>query len=198
MNIIFDFGRVVFTWNPLPLVENHFNSPETILQVNQAVFEHPDWLEIDRGALTFEELAEHAAARTGEPYNRLLEMIRHAPEILQPIPETIDLLPRLKQNKHRLFALSNMGKLAMAYLDRTHPFLALFDGKVISSEINLVKPDPAIFQYLINRFKTDPADSVFIDDHGPNIHTAAALGFHTIQFTSPQNCEMALINLGCL
>ena len=198
MNIIFDFGRVVFTWDPKPFVEKYFQDPETRLMINCEIFDHPDWLEIDRGTLTLEQLAVRAAKRTQISSDCLLKMLYNVPDILQPIPETVLLLGRLKKRQHTLYALSNMGEYSMTKLEKINPFLEIFDGMVISSEIKLVKPDPAIFHHLLHKFGIKAQESVFIDDHAPNIHTAASLGFHTIHFTTPRACELQLIDLGCL
>jgi putative hydrolase of the HAD superfamily len=198
VNIVFDFGRVVFLWDPTDYVANIFADPAARLKVRQAIFDHPDWQEIDRGTLTLKELTQRGVSRTGLPEADIRRMMEAVPTILTPIPETVDLIYRLKKGGHPLYALSNMGESAMAYLEKTHAFLKLFDGKVISSHIKLIKPDPAIFRYLLDRFNLDPQQTVFIDDHIPNIEAAAGFGIQTIHFTSPTQCEKELIRLGCL
>lgn len=55
-------------------------------------------------------------------------------------------------------------------------------GFVISGDIGIRKPDPAIFQYLINRLKVKAGDAVFVDDNPKNLDSATELGLKTILF----------------
>jgi putative hydrolase of the HAD superfamily len=68
----------------------------------------------------------------------------------------------------------------------------LFNGIVASGEIGLVKPQPEIFEYLLNRYGLVAADTVFIDDHAANIVAARALGLHAILFQTAQQCATEL------
>ena len=197
MNIVFDFGQVVFSWKPQNFVKKFFYDPAVCLAVTQAIFEHPDWQEIDRGTLTLDELTKSASQRTGIAIEQLAVMVAQIPTSLEPIPETVEIIRQLNQNGHKLYALSNMGLVAMDYLEKNYPFLDLFEGKVISSRLKLIKPDPEIFKYLLNKFNLDPQQTVYIDDYAPNIKAAAGLGFLTIQFTTPDLCKEELVALGC-
>jgi HAD superfamily hydrolase (TIGR01509 family) len=78
------------------------------------------------------------------------------------------------------------------HLRERYVFFKLFNGIVISGEIKLVKPDRAIFEHLLQRFDLAPENSIFIDDHPPNIESAARLGFKTHLFTDPLKCRAAL------
>ena len=44
----------------------------------------------------------------------------------------------------------------------------------------MIKPDPAIYQVLIDRFELVPEETLFIDDNAANIETARQMGFQTI------------------
>jgi putative hydrolase of the HAD superfamily len=198
LNIVFDFGRVVFTWEPEKLISLHTSDQKQADMVHHAIFGHPDWIEIDRGTILLDEVTRRAAKRTGLPSGQIANITQSVPYVLIPIPETVELIRRVKNQGHRLYALSNMGTEAMQHLDKSYSFLNLFDGKVISSRINLVKPDAAIFHYLLDTYQLDPLQTIFIDDHAPNIEAAARLGIRTIHFTSPAQCEKALIQMGCL
>ena len=58
--------------------------------------------------------------------------------------------------------------------------LNLFDGGLFSCDVHLLKPDPAIYNLLLNQYALNPADSVFLDDSSANVKTAAKLGMHAI------------------
>lgn len=54
-----------------------------------------------------------------------------------------------------------------------------FDYIFLSYEIGLVKPDPMIFKYVLDKTNMDAKDILFIDDNGDNIKVAKDLGFNT-------------------
>jgi epoxide hydrolase-like predicted phosphatase len=56
----------------------------------------------------------------------------------------------------------------------------LFDARVISSEVGLRKPDPAIYELAAERLGLPPAACVFVDDLPGNLKPARALGMATI------------------
>ena len=68
----------------------------------------------------------------------------------------------------------------------------IFDEIFISAEIKLAKPDPAIYQYLINALDEDPSTMVFLDDFIENVAGARDQGINAIHFRSR---EQALAEL---
>ena len=62
MNLVFDFGAVLFRWQPELLVQTHFAARAASAQAAQelvrAIFHHPDWQRFDRGALAPQEIAQ--------------------------------------------------------------------------------------------------------------------------------------------
>ena len=58
---------------------------------------------------------------------------------------------------------------------------ALFDAVVISGEVGLRKPDPAIYALASERLALPPEQIVFIDDLRPNVQAAAATGMVGVQ-----------------
>lgn len=63
---------------------------------------------------------------------------------------------------------------------------ALFDGLVISGEVGLRKPDPAIYALGAERIGLPPEECVFVDDLGGNLKPARAMGMLTIRHTSAE------------
>ena len=134
--------------------------------------------------LSLDEVTQRVAHRTGWPSAKIAKITYGVPYALIPIPESVVLIRRLKSRGHHLYALSNMGTEAMDHLEKSYDFFDLFEGMVISSKVKLVKPEPEIFRYLLDTYQLDPQETVFIDDHKPNITAAARFGIHTIHFTS--------------
>jgi 2-haloacid dehalogenase len=114
------------------------------------------------------------------------------------LPGTVDVLAALRTTGIRLLALTNWSAETFPIGAARYPFLAWFEAVIVSGEVGLVKPDPAIFRLLIDRHRIVPASTVFIDDSPANIATASALGFVTIQFRDAPALSRELAALGLL
>lgn len=73
----------------------------------------------------------------------------------------------------------------MSHLAKTAPFWNEFDGRVISVEVKLIKPDPAIYEYLLEKNGLTNSGCIFIDDSLINVHTAENLGNRAFTFNLP-------------
>ena len=198
LNIVFDLGGVVLTWQPDAIIASAFDDPATRAMVRREILDHPDWHELDRGTLPRLEAIRRAAQRTGLPDTAVDAFLRRVPPALVPIPATVGLLHRVKAAGHPLYCLSNMHVASIEHLERTCSFWPLFEGTVISCRVRLCKPEPAIYQHLLETHGLDGADTVFVDDVDVNLAAAAAFGIRTIRFENAAQCERELQALGCL
>lgn len=62
---------------------------------------------------------------------------------------------------------------------------ALFDVSVISGEVGLRKPDPAIFELTVRRLDVAAARCVFVDDHPGHLTSAGEAGMTTVLHRDP-------------
>jgi putative hydrolase of the HAD superfamily len=196
MNVVFDFGAVLFTWRPVELVAQCFPARAvTPLQAGylaHAVFGHGDWHDFDRGTLSMDTVVQRTSIRLDLDPTALAALVESIGERLAPIPETVALLAQLRAQRAsttatsdvRLYFLSNMPVPYARALERMHPFLQWFDGGIFSGDVHHIKPEPAIYQLLQTRYALDPAQTVFIDDLLGNVQAAQALGWHGIHFES--------------
>lgn len=195
MNIVFDLGGVVFNWQPDAIVESIFDDPATRYLVRNEIIGHADWLELDRGTMALSHAIERGASRTGLSWQDVERVFEAVPKFLTPIEATIDLIHGLSSTENSLFVLSNMHVASIEYLEEQHDFWGVFDGVVVSSRIKMVKPEPQIYEYLLNEFQLDAAETIFIDDMPENLAAAAAAGIQTIRFIDPAQCERDLAHV---
>jgi len=80
--------------------------------------------------------------------------------------------------------LSNLHLRFSAHLRSNSEWLQLFDHLIFSSEVRLLKPDPAIFLNCLEALRVKPEQALFIDDRGANVETAIALGIYAIKYES--------------
>lgn len=198
MNIVFDLGRVVVRWDPDAIIADAFTDPAVRATVRAEVIDHPDWLALDRGVLSQEDAIARAAARTGLPSRKLSDFLERVPDALVAIPETVDLMYRVKAAGHRLYCLSNMQVASIARLERRYAFWEVFDGVVVSCRVRLIKPEPAIYAYLLEKYGLHAGDTIFIDDTAANVAAAARFGIRTIHFEHTGQCAERLKAFGCL
>jgi epoxide hydrolase-like predicted phosphatase len=70
-----------------------------------------------------------------------------------------------------------------------------FDQIVISAEEGILKPDPRIYQIMLEKLTIPAEEAVFIDDFIQNIHGAQAVGMQVIHFRSPEQAKTELLRL---
>jgi putative hydrolase of the HAD superfamily len=191
-NVVFDFGGVLVRWHPEAIIAGFYPDEPSRALVREAVFRHPDWIDMDRGTLSENAAIERFAARMDRPAAEMRALMQHVKDSLTPLPDSIALLDELAQRGVPLYGLSNMSVPMFALLKSRHDHWDCFRGIVISGEVGLVKPDAEIFHHLAQRHDLIPAETVFIDDHLPNIESAGRLGFHPIHFANAEQCRREL------
>ena len=95
---------------------------------------------------------------------------------------TVEILANLKKNNVPLFILSNWSAETFPKAQAIFDFLKWFDGKIISGEVGLIKPDPAIYRLLLNTYNLSPNNTIFIDDKIANVDAAKRMGIKGIHF----------------
>src|SRR6266404_711308 len=80
--------------------------------------------------------------------------------------------------------LSNLHLRFSAHIRSSSEWSQLFDHLIFSSEVRLIKPDPAIFLKCLQALCLKPEQTLFIDDRDANIKTAIALGGYAIKYES--------------
>ena len=195
MNIVFDLGGVIFNWQPDAIIKSIYEDADTQDLIRKEIFQHPDWVELDRGTITLGLAIERGATRTGLSYKDIERVFEAVPQFLTPIETTIELIRDLTDTENRLFVLSNMHRASIAYLEQQHDIWGMFDGIVISSRIQMVKPDIQIYEYLLNVYQLEPAETIFIDDLRENLAAASSMGIQTIRFVDSAQCENELERL---
>jgi putative hydrolase of the HAD superfamily len=71
-------------------------------------------------------------------------------------------------------------------------FLSYMDGGLLSCDYQVIKPDPAFYQILIDKYDLVPSECVFLDDLEANLETAQKLGIHTILVKSHEQAKAEL------
>lgn len=191
-NVIFDLGGVLIEWNPDRILDSYYTEPEVRAIMKAQMFQHADWLQLDRGTMNEAELVARLGVRTGRPAAELSGLFDAVRESLHAKPDTVTLLEKLHRRGVPLYCLSNISSDIFKYLRERHSFWGVFRGIVISGDLQIMKPEPEIFELLLNRYGMTAAQTVFIDDNASNIEAARAHGIHTVWFKNAGQCELEL------
>ena len=194
MNVVFDLGAVLLTWEPVALVQTHFAAHAPTADAAHALamqmFHHEDWLGFDRGTHSLDDAIGRMALRLSLPSDRLGEVLAPMGERLEPIGVTVDLLAKLRDRRDagedlRLYYLSNMPEPYARVLEYRHAFFKWFDGGIFSGDVKMMKPQRGIYDLLAERHGLEASETVFIDDSAANVAAARELGWKAIHCERP-------------
>jgi 2-haloacid dehalogenase len=197
--IIFDFGNVLLEWNPRYVYQRYFpNDPEGMERFLKEV-NFMEWnLQQDKGR----PFAEGVAVLSKEfpHYAELIQAYHdHWTDSVGTTYEgTITIMKQLKRAGYPIYGLSNWSAETFPRARKKYDFFNLLDDFVISGEVGHVKPDPEIFQILLEKIGRPAHECLFIDDALTNINQAQKMGFATIHFQSPEQLAKALHELKIL
>jgi len=195
--VIFDFGNVLLRWDPNFLYEKLIPD-ENERQHFLTQICSPEWnMEQDRGRPWNDAVSELVAQHPDKEdlirafYDRWHETLPGA------IDGSVAILETLKAQKTPLYAITNFSVEKLEECKSRFPFLATsFRDIVVSGEVELLKPDPKIYQILTERNALDTSDCIFIDDSPANVATANSLGITGLHFTTPERLAADLTALG--
>lgn len=192
-NIIFDLGDVILNID-VPVASKSFaelsgREQAEILELfsQNALFRQFETGELDeagfrnyvRKILDFSDLSDEAIDTA---WNSLL---------LDLPPERVELLQKLAKN-YRLFLLSNTSSIHITPVNKilqastgVEKLEDLFETVFLSYEMGLMKPDPKIYQKVLEQAGLEAEETLFLDDNLANIEAASKLGIDTIHVRKP-------------
>ena len=195
MDIIFDVGGVLLNWNPRTELQKLFPNADVQQMIIDKIVRNEIWKSYDAGTLTSRELVSKASSATSIPEETLGRMLKLFRDSMTPKEDTVSLVKQLNHEGHSLYVLSNMPHEMADFLLEKYSFWEEFNGIVFSGHIGKIKPDQAIYAYIMEKYALKPGEAVFIDDMDENLPNAEAAGLRTIRFTDAASCREALHNL---
>jgi 2-haloacid dehalogenase len=182
--VVFDLGGVLLDWNPRYLYRSIFKDDEERMEWFLATVCTQEWNATHDAGRSFSDGVAQLVNSHPELAAEIEAYQSRWPEMLGgAFDETVALLDVLSDAGIRLFALSNWSAETFPYA-AAYPFMSRFDGTVVSGYEGVKKPDPELFQILIERHQLNPERALFVDDVKENLDTAAALGFKVHHFQS--------------
>jgi 2-haloacid dehalogenase len=194
--IIFDLGGVLIDWNPKYVFnETYFDS----IEKRDFFLTHicsSDWNERQDEGRSIVEATEELVKEFPEWETAIRDFYGRWTDMLKgPIPNTVEIFRQLKDSgNYKLYALTNWQSGLFEIALVRYNFLHWFDGRVVSGEEKMRKPFPEFYNLLLDRYKLNAEEVLFIDDNLRNIKAAEALGIRSIHFESPEKLRAELLN----
>ncbi|HUO87688.1 MAG TPA: HAD-IA family hydrolase [Rhizomicrobium sp.] len=191
--VIWDFGGV-FTTSPFEAFaryETERGIPVgTIRKINATNPETNAWAKFEQSLVDidgFDELFLTEAAALGHaiPGRDVLPLL--AGDFR---PDVIEALRLVKVAGLKTGCITNnmphnaAGGTAAGRSLYSQDIMKLFDAVIESAKIGIRKPDPRIYTMMCEQLAVQPPDCVFLDDLGPNLKPARAMGMTTIKVES--------------
>ncbi|MFE5291558.1 HAD family hydrolase [Isoptericola sp. NPDC056618] len=191
--VVLDFGNVLVGWDPYGAFPGRTRA------------EVDAWMaDVDFPALNLAQDAgrswsEARAGLADRPHLQPLldEYVAGFPGTLTgPVPGSEELVDELSAAGVRLLGLTNWSAELFGHAAGAAPATTRMEHVVVSGQVGLAKPDPAIFRHLTDTHDVDPARAVFVDDSPANVAVARELGFHAVRFTDTTALRAALRDRG--
>ena len=185
-NIVFDFGRVIVDYDELYMTSVFVKDPKEAAFVRDVVFDRLYWDRLDSGDITDEETKAGISSRV-PAHLKEAACLAYDNWIgnLSLIDGIKDAVLAARERAEKLLLLSNISqKFSREYKNHATmaDILSLFDDRIFSGDLHMVKPSPEIFRFMLEKHGILPEETLFIDDSPKNIASAEALGIHGYLF----------------
>ena len=182
-NVIFDMGRVLIDWDPPAIVAREGLDASDSAMLLREVFDCGEWAAMDHGWMSQDEgyarICRRLPERLHEHAHRCIYDWWKGP--LVPIPGMAELVREVKALGYGVYLLSNATSWLSEYFHRI-PGSECFDGRIVSADVKMLKPERAIYEELYRTFDLDPAECFFIDDNLLNVDGAWLTGMNATVF----------------
>jgi len=182
--VIWDMGGVLLQEvDPAPRAKLAEEYKINLSDLREQVFVSSSARLAGLGQITEEEHWLHVARTFGIPQEELarFQLRFWAGDRVDPLLS--DFISGLR-GRYQIALLSNAWSNTRRALDEYYNCLGLFDQIIISAEVKMAKPDPAIYHEMLHRLDVAPKQSIFVDDLQENIDTANLLGIHGVLFVN--------------
>lgn len=191
-NLIFDFGNVLLVSNFEKYLENLYTDEGEREKVRAIVFDKEFTRKMDLGHQSSEELFAELSIQHPDLAPLLKRFLSHwLDHLFGEMPGMKALMQKYKAMGYKLYGLSNWSDMIYPVMEK-YDIFNLLDGRVISCEEHMIKPEPEIYQCLFQSFHLKPEECVFADDKAENVEAGRKMGMPGIVFRNAEQYEREL------
>lgn len=182
-NVIFDLGNVLIDFHPLEYIKSLGYDDNKALEILNCTIKDKIWSDMDKGIYQYKSEYIKAFCLKHPHLKDEITNFLSGPwmeNVIIPIKENQKMIELVKQKGLKYYILSNYPKDAFAYTYDLCPFIRNADGMLISYSVLKVKPEKEIYLELLDRYKLNADECLFIDDLPANIKGAESVGIKGI------------------
>ena len=191
-NIVFDISNVLAPFRFREYLSEKGFDGTMIKRIIKASAMTSYWTEYEKGKLTYEEAMNGFIGMDPDIADELHKAYDSCSGIMGRYDYTEGWINGLKEAGYRLYCITNFTPAGYEQCYDCISFIERFDGGVYSFREGVVKPDPKIYEILLDRYDLKAEECVFIDDTEENVLSAEKLGFKGIVFTGYENAAAKL------
>lgn len=180
---MFDFGNVLVKFRPEERLTDYVQTTEEAMELRNLIWESRPWKMGDEGLATREESIDMLCGQYPQKAGLLRDIMTRCSEWLTMSDDAKNLLEELRQAGFGLYYISNTNPDDYAFMTTAHAPIADMDGGIASFKEGILKPDPRIYQLLLDRYGLKAEECLFIDDMPVNTAAAEKIGFNTLTLT---------------
>ena len=191
-NIIFDFGNVLVQWHPEVVYGEFFGDEAKAWWFLRHVADMDFRQRIDAGE-SMEDCIREKQAQYPE-YEQAVELYRSKwrEMLTDEVPCMREVISELRARNYEIFGLTNWSMETFPEARAHFGILQMIDRYVVSGAEGLVKPDPRLFQVLLDRYGLKAEECTFVDDNPDNVAAAKGMGMQGILFTNAETLRKEL------
>lgn len=196
--VVLDVGGVLLDWSPeylyRRLIPDEGERRRFLTEVCS-----PEWNLAQDAGRTWSEAVAELTARFPEQADLIAAYDRNWEEMVAgAFDDTVKLLEEIQRDGLPVYGLTNFSAQKWSIAVEQWPFLGTFDGVVVSGEEGVTKPDPRIYQILLDRFDLEPGATFYVDDQLQNVEQARAMGLQVELFRDAETLRRQLSIRGAL
>ncbi|MBO4213196.1 MAG: HAD family phosphatase [Clostridia bacterium] len=195
-NVIFDLGGVMVGFRCREVIKELGYPPEEVEKLLGMTLGSPEYIEGDRGLVTFDEKVDIMCKNHPEYSEDIRKIMSHVSEFFYLFNNIKGIINDVKAAGYGMYYLSNTSEDVDNNINGEHHLFEMFDGGIRSYKEHLLKPEPEIYKLLLDRYGLAADECLFVDDLENNTKGANAVGIHTITLKDQSKLREELIKQG--
>lgn len=143
----------------------------------------------DIGSISQAEYELKAAELTKLPIEQIHAHVKNDYNLNQNLMTYIQSVLR---PDYKVGLLSNISRNSVDAFFNQKQQAELFDEVVLSSEVGMIKPDPAIYRYICQKLGVEPREAIMVDDIYDNCLGAESIGMKYVLYDNFINLQNLL------
>ena len=194
-NIIFDVGNVLLSYDWRGALHKAGVKEEYLDELGPMLLDDPFWEELDLGIRPYFDVVNDLCDKYKEHSDGVRNFLTNVENMPIDRPKIWDEVKKLKDNGYKLYILSNYSEYMFNIHAGSKPFMKYMDGMIVSYMVHVGKPEPKIYEALVDKYNLNPKESLFFDDRSENVEGAIEYGIDAKCVTSEDFLLAELIKL---